>query len=151
MGPKNPKSVVITGASTGIGQACALHLDRLGFRVFAGVRREADGDSLRRQASDRLTPLILDVTDEATVGAAAEHVNQAVGNDGVYGLVNNAGIAIGGPLELIQLDDLRRQEVLCWDKSQLPTGAVAVGSTGWGAVARDRPRDTGAAAGERTG
>lgn len=109
MGPKNPRSVVITGASTGIGQACALHLDRLGFRVFAGVRREADGDSLRRQASERLTPLNLDVTHEATLQSAAEHVHQAVGDDGVYGLVNNAGIAIGGPLELIQLDDLRRQ------------------------------------------
>ncbi|HEV2125399.1 MAG TPA: SDR family NAD(P)-dependent oxidoreductase, partial [Chloroflexota bacterium] len=109
MARENRRSVVITGASTGIGHACALHLDALGFRVFAGVRREADGDSLRRQASDRLTPLILDVTDEATIEAASEHVHQAMGDAGVSGLVNNAGIAIGGPLELIQLDDLRRQ------------------------------------------
>ena len=57
------KTVVITGASSGIGRASALALDRNGFRVFAGVRKEADGDALRRSASDALTPIFIDVTD----------------------------------------------------------------------------------------
>ncbi|CAN5866859.1 SDR family NAD(P)-dependent oxidoreductase [soil metagenome] len=66
--------VVITGASTGIGEACAFHLDALGFHVFAGVRDPADGERLTRVASDRLVPVHLDVTDAVSVKAAAETV-----------------------------------------------------------------------------
>ena len=65
-------AIVITGASTGIGRACALCLDRMGFRVFAGVRRAEDRDSLKRQASERLTPVMLDVMDAASIAAAAD-------------------------------------------------------------------------------
>jgi NAD(P)-dependent dehydrogenase (short-subunit alcohol dehydrogenase family) len=101
--------VVITGASTGIGEACALHLDRLGFLVFAGVRKEADGERLRAEASERLTPIILDVTDGQQIAAAAETVKAVVGDAGLAGLVNNAGIALAGPLEFLLLDELRRQ------------------------------------------
>lgn len=101
--------IVITGASTGIGRACALHLDQLGFSVFAGVRRDADGAALRSAASDRLTPLRIDVTDGATIAAAREQIETAANGGGVRGLVNNAGIGIGGPLEFVPLDDLRRQ------------------------------------------
>lgn len=103
------KTAVITGASTGIGAACALHLDGLGWQVFAGVRQPADGEALRQQASDRLTPLLLDVTDPADIAAAAATVTTAVGEGGLAGLVNNAGIALGGPLEFLPIADLRRQ------------------------------------------
>ena len=105
----NRGAVVITGASTGIGRACALHLDELGFQVFAGVRREADGAALRREASERLVPLFVDVTDSAAIATAAEVVAAAVGEAGLAGLVNNAGIAVAGPLEAISIEDLRRQ------------------------------------------
>ena len=115
------KFVLITGASTGIGAACALHLDRLGFRVFAGVRREADGEALQQQIVSvthplredashlRLTPIMLDVTDPATITAAADTVTTTVGEAGLAGLVNNAGIALGGPLEFLPIAELRRQ------------------------------------------
>ena len=101
--------IVITGASTGIGRACAMHFDQLGFSVFAGVRRDADGAALRSAASERLTPLRIDVTDGATIAAAREQIEAAASGVGVRGLVNNAGIGVGGPLEFVPLDDLRRQ------------------------------------------
>jgi NAD(P)-dependent dehydrogenase (short-subunit alcohol dehydrogenase family) len=101
--------VVITGASTGIGRACALRLDRAGWRVFAGVRREQDGERLRSEASERLQPVLIDVTDADGVRAAASRVREVVGATGLRGLVNNAGIAISGPLEFTSLDDWRRQ------------------------------------------
>jgi NAD(P)-dependent dehydrogenase (short-subunit alcohol dehydrogenase family) len=104
-----PAAVVITGASTGIGRATALHLDRLGYRVFAGVRREADADSLRRESSERLAPVLLDVTDNGSIEAAAKTVSADVDNRGLAGLVNNAGIGVGSPLEFVPLDELRRQ------------------------------------------
>jgi NAD(P)-dependent dehydrogenase (short-subunit alcohol dehydrogenase family) len=101
-------AVVITGSSTGIGRACALRLDRAGLRVFAGVRRAEDGEALRAEASERLEPLICDVVDGATIAAAAERVREAA--DGrLAGLVNNAGVVVPGPVEAIDLDDLRRQ------------------------------------------
>lgn len=102
-------NVLVTGASTGIGEACALHLDQLGWRVFAGVRKDADGARLRDQASDRLTPVHLDVTDEAGVVAAMAEVDATVGDDGLGGLVNNAGVARGGPTEFLPLDEWRDQ------------------------------------------
>jgi NAD(P)-dependent dehydrogenase (short-subunit alcohol dehydrogenase family) len=100
--------VVVTGSSTGIGRACALQLDRLGFKVFAGVRREDDGEELRSQASGQLEPLILDVTDPSHVSRAAVRISEATGGR-LSGLVNNAGIGVGGPLELMSLDDFRHQ------------------------------------------
>jgi len=104
----NVKSVLITGASTGIGQATALRLDAAGWRVFAGVRREEDAASLRAEASRRLIRVILDVTDAGQIAAAAALVRQQAG-EGLDGLVNNAGIAVPGPLETLPIDDFRRQ------------------------------------------
>jgi len=104
-----PNSVVITGASSGIGEACALYLDELGYRVFAGVRQPADGDALKAKASARLTPVLLDVTDIVSLDRAVETVRAAVGTAGLAGLVNNAGIGVGGPLEVVPLVDLRKQ------------------------------------------
>jgi NAD(P)-dependent dehydrogenase (short-subunit alcohol dehydrogenase family) len=103
------KSVLITGASTGIGRAAALRMDAEGWRVFAGVRREEDAVALREAASQRLEPLTLDITDGGQVVAAAELVGKQVGDDGLDGLVNNAGIGIFGPLETLPIEDLRRQ------------------------------------------
>lgn len=98
------KTVLVTGASTGIGRATALRLDRAGWRVLAGVRSAEAGEVLAERGSARLVPVIVDVTDAEQVAAAA-----AVAGPSLDGLVNNAGIAIGGPLEAIELDELRRQ------------------------------------------
>jgi NAD(P)-dependent dehydrogenase (short-subunit alcohol dehydrogenase family) len=104
-------TVVVTGASTGIGRACALHLAGRRFEVLAGVRREEDGERLREAAgtNGRLTPVRLDITDGASVAEAAGTVAERTGQRGLAGLVNNAGIGVGGPLEFIPLDDVRRQ------------------------------------------
>lgn len=103
------RSVLITGASTGIGRATALHLDAAGWRVFAGVRREEDAASLREVGSERLVPLMLDVTDSAQIAAAAERIGEEVGEGGLDGLVNNAGVAMPSPLETLPIEDFRRQ------------------------------------------
>jgi NAD(P)-dependent dehydrogenase (short-subunit alcohol dehydrogenase family) len=103
------RTVVITGASTGIGEACALRLDKAGWRVFAGVRKEADAARLKQEASARLTPITLDVTNQAQIDAAAKTVADAVGAAGIQGVVNNAGVSVNGPLEYLTSDDLRKQ------------------------------------------
>jgi NAD(P)-dependent dehydrogenase (short-subunit alcohol dehydrogenase family) len=101
--------VVVTGASTGIGNACALHLDRIGFRVFAGVRRDEDAERLRSQGSERLTPVKLDVTDAESIRVAADQVTAALGDEPLSGLVNNAGIAVSGPVEYLPIEEVRKQ------------------------------------------
>lgn len=103
-----PGNVLVTGASTGIGEACVLCLHREGWRVFAGVRKAEDGDRLRAATSHRLTWLPLDVTDPAQIEGAARAFDSA-GTEGLSGLVNNAGIAVGGPLEYLPPEALRRQ------------------------------------------
>jgi NAD(P)-dependent dehydrogenase (short-subunit alcohol dehydrogenase family) len=103
------KSVVITGASSGIGAACALHLDKLGLRVFAGVRRQVDAEALKSKASSRLVAIALDVADTLSVSTAASAVAGAVGDAGLDGLVNNAGVVVTGPVEFLPLPELRRQ------------------------------------------
>jgi NAD(P)-dependent dehydrogenase (short-subunit alcohol dehydrogenase family) len=102
------RSALVTGASTGIGRASALRLDRGGWRVFAGVRREADAEDLRAAASERLVPLILDITDAGQIAAAAQRIGEE-GGGGLDGLVNNAGVAIPGPLETLPIEEFRRQ------------------------------------------
>jgi NAD(P)-dependent dehydrogenase (short-subunit alcohol dehydrogenase family) len=104
-----PNAVLITGASTGIGAACALYLDSRQVRVFAGIRKQADGDALCAKSSSRLTPVRIDVTDRASIAAAADTIQSLVGEAGLDGLVNNAGIAVGGPLEVLPLEQLRQQ------------------------------------------
>jgi NAD(P)-dependent dehydrogenase (short-subunit alcohol dehydrogenase family) len=103
------RSVVITGASTGIGWATAkLLLDR-GFRVFGSVRKQADADRLTSEFGANFTPLLFDVTDEAAVLAAAREVRAALGGETLAGLVNNAGIAVAGPVLELSADEFRRQ------------------------------------------
>jgi NAD(P)-dependent dehydrogenase (short-subunit alcohol dehydrogenase family) len=103
------QSVVITGASTGIGFSAARVLIDKGFRVFGSVRKQADAERLTRELGANFVPLLFDVTDEAAVLAAARKVREALGGERLAGLVNNAGIAVAGPALEVSLDDYRRQ------------------------------------------
>jgi len=125
---------VITGASTGIGYACALHLDRIGFRVFAGVRRDEDAERLRSAASERLTPVTLDVTDAESIRAAAGQVESDLGAEPLVGLVNNAGIAVSGPVEFLPIAEIRKQLEVNF------IGQVAVTQAFLARLRRDRGR-----------
>lgn len=100
---------MITGASGGIGRACALRLARSGFRVFAGYRKQVDAAGLSAEANGELEPLPIDVTDAEQIAAAAARVDEALGEQGLWGLVNNAGIPVPGPVESLPINDLRRQ------------------------------------------
>ncbi len=103
-------AVLITGASTGIGRATALLLDRAGYSVFAGIRKPRDAAGLRNEASARLCPLMLDITDQAQIDAAVAVTRESLGPEGgLKALINNAGIAQAGPIELIALNRFRRQ------------------------------------------
>jgi NAD(P)-dependent dehydrogenase (short-subunit alcohol dehydrogenase family) len=101
--------VIITGASTGIGRACALDLAQRGFQVFAGVREKRAGEALLEEAAMPLEPVILDITKAAQIEAAVTEIADKLGELPLAGLVNNAGITVNGPLEFVRLPDLRRQ------------------------------------------
>src|ERR1700736_114433 len=103
------QSVVITGASTGIGWATAKLLLERGFRVFGSVRKQVDADRLKTEFGANFTPLIFDVTDEAAVLVAAREVRNALNGETLAGLVNNAGIAVAGPVLELAVDEFRRQ------------------------------------------
>ena len=103
------RSVVITGASTGIGWATAKLLLERGYRVFGSVRKQADADRLSGEFGEHFMPLIFDVTDEAAVLAAARQVREALNGETLAGLVNNAGIAVAGPMLELSADEFRRQ------------------------------------------
>lgn len=103
------RSVVVTGASTGIGWAVAKFLIGRGYRVFGSVRKQADADRLQGEFVANFAPLLFDVTDEAAVLAAGRKVRGALGGETLAGLVNNAGIAVAGPVLELSADDFRRQ------------------------------------------
>lgn len=103
------RSVVVTGASTGIGWAIAKLLIGRGYRVFGSVRKQVDADRLRDELGAGFAPLLFDVTDKAAVLAAARTVREALGGETLAGLVNNAGIAVAGPVLELAADDFRRQ------------------------------------------
>ncbi len=109
MAKEESRSVVVTGASTGIGAACAQYLDERGFRVFATVRKQEDADRIAALGSARLEPLFLDVTDGSSIATAARSVDAALGGGDLAGLVNNAGVSIDVPLECVDIGALRRQ------------------------------------------
>ncbi|RLU80679.1 short-chain dehydrogenase [Streptomyces griseocarneus] len=93
----------MTGASSGLGRTAALHLAERGFRVYAGVRRIADGEDLAAEAYGTVVPVRLDVTDDESIAAAAKEI------DGLWAVVNNAGVCVSAPLECVTTDELRRQ------------------------------------------
>ena len=133
------KTVLVTGASSGIGEAAAIALAARGHRVLAGVRREADAKRLAAGLGSRSQALILDVTRPEQIEAARVAVDAAGGLDA---LVNNAGVTISGPLEHLPLDDLRQQfeinvfGVIALTQAMLPAlrrsrgRAIIVGSVG---------------------
>ena len=101
-------NLIISGCSSGIGRACALHFASSGYRVFACVRKEADAASLRAaDPSGNLEPLLLDVTDAAQLASVAAELSGRLGQQGLAGLVNNAGVGNGGPLEFQDPDEVR--------------------------------------------
>lgn len=104
---ENKRSILITGTSSGIGKECALHLDKMGFKIFAGVRNEKDGLKLKNESSDRLEPIILDVTDKDTIRSAREMISQEKEYP-LFALINNAGIGLRGVLEVTHEDELRK-------------------------------------------
>lgn len=103
------RSCVVTGVSSGIGEAIAARLVGSGFHVFGSVRRNGDADAFRAKFGDRATPLLFDVTDGDAVRRAADTVGEALGDGRLAGLVNNAGVATPGPLLHLPLDELRQQ------------------------------------------
>lgn len=102
-------AVLITGAAGGIGVTTVRRLNAAGFHVFAGVRKYADGETLQRDISAQITPVLLDITDPTSIASAAETVTQAVGSAGLAGLVNNAGLIVEGPIELVPIEEARKQ------------------------------------------
>jgi NAD(P)-dependent dehydrogenase (short-subunit alcohol dehydrogenase family) len=103
------KSIVVTGVSSGIGWGAAKVLIKKGFRVFGSVRSQADADRLSQEFGAKFSPLIFDVTDVAAVRAAADSVRQALHGETLFGLVNNAGVAVAGPLLHLPIEEFRRQ------------------------------------------
>lgn len=106
---KQQKSVVVTGVSTGIGWGATKVLTKAGYRVFGSVRKEADAKKLSAEFGANFVPLIFDVLDEKAVRAAASSVRQALNGEKLFGLVNNAGIAVAGPLVYMPIEEFRQQ------------------------------------------
>ena len=103
------KNIVITGVSTGIGYVITKALLKRGYRVFGSVRKTEDAQRLAQELGEHFQPLLFDVTDEKAIQLAADQVAQRIGSEGVFALVNNAGIAVGGPILHLPIDDWRRQ------------------------------------------
>ena len=106
---KQKKTAVVTGASTGIGRAISEALIGRGWRVFGSVRKEADASKLREDLGNQFSPLIFDVTESDAIARAAEIVRSELNGRALNGLVNNAGVAVGGPLRYIPLEEIHYQ------------------------------------------
>jgi NAD(P)-dependent dehydrogenase (short-subunit alcohol dehydrogenase family) len=119
------KSVVVTGVSTGIGWGAVKVLAGKGFHVFGSVRKEADAQRLKAEFGEAFTPLLFDVTDEAAVKAGAAQVEKALQGATLAGLVNNAGIAVAGPLLYLSVDEWRQQLEVNLTGVVIATQAVA--------------------------
>jgi NAD(P)-dependent dehydrogenase (short-subunit alcohol dehydrogenase family) len=111
-------TVVVTGASSGIGESTALHLASLGYRVLAGVRKQADFERMRNLPAG-LEPVMLDITDQGQIAALVELVERTT-PEGLAALVNNAGIGIFGPFELLTTEQWQR----CFDTNVIGTASV---------------------------
>lgn len=133
--PDPAGAVLVTGASSGIGEATVLALAAAGHHALAGVRRDEDGERLRAQAAGRLTPVRIDVTDPAGVEAALARAGELTGGEGLAGLVNNAGIGVASPVELLGADRLRRQlEVNVLGPHQVTRAALPLLRAGRGRI-----------------
>lgn len=108
MNDSSPHHVLVTGSSTGIGRACAVFLAQSGISVIAAVRRPTDGQQLESAVAN-LRSIQLDIADGASVAAATGRIAEITGEAGVAGIVNNAGIAVPGPVEFVSIEDWRRQ------------------------------------------
>lgn len=123
---KQSKNIVITGASTGIGYATTKALVKKGYRVFGSVRKQTDAQKLQQEFGTQFEPLLFDVTQEEQVYKEAQRVAQLIGDEGLFALINNAGIAVGGPLMHLPLEELRWQMevnvigLMCTTKAFLP-------------------------------
>jgi NAD(P)-dependent dehydrogenase (short-subunit alcohol dehydrogenase family) len=140
-------NIVVTGASTGIGAATALLLERSGFRVFAGIRKSADGERLCAQSSGNVVPLQLDVTEAASLRSAMDEVSARLGGEGLAGLVNNAGLFVMLPVELFSIEDFRQ----VFDVNVVGPMAVTQAFLPLLRRARGRVVNIGSAAGRATG
>ena len=118
--PTNRGAVVITGASRGIGRTLALDLSANGFDVFAGVRKEADGEALKERSDGHITPVHLEVTDDDSIRSAADQIAKATDGAGIAGIVNNAAVFSMGPVEQCPLSDIE------YDFGVNVFGAIAV-------------------------
>jgi NAD(P)-dependent dehydrogenase (short-subunit alcohol dehydrogenase family) len=126
------RAILVTGASTGIGHAAALRLAESGFTVFAGVRKESDARE-KDALHENIRPLLLDVTNAEQIAAAFSVIRES--GLPLYGLLNNAGIAVGGPLEYLPLDALRRQfEVNVFGTIAVTQGAIPLLRTTHGRI-----------------
>ena len=103
------KNIVITGVSTGIGYAAASRLTKAGYTVFGSVRNEDDAKRLQIELGENYHPLIFDVTDASAIEESAEYVTKVVGDNGIDALINNSGIALGGPILELPVDVFRKQ------------------------------------------
>jgi NAD(P)-dependent dehydrogenase (short-subunit alcohol dehydrogenase family) len=103
------RSVVITGTSTGIGWGTTKALIEHGFHIFGSVRKTSDAERLSKEFGDRFVPLFFDVTDEIAVQAAVADVRIRLSGERLAGLVNNAGVAVAGPLLELQIEEFRHQ------------------------------------------
>lgn len=106
---KKSKNIVVTGVSTGIGYATLASLIKRGYRVFGSVRKQTDANRLKKEFGNLFEPLIFDVTDMDSVKKEAARVKQLIGQEGIHSLINNAGIAVWGPMMHMPLEDLRWQ------------------------------------------
>src|ERR1700692_2178398 len=104
----NSKDVVVTGVSTGIGWGTTKVLISKGFRVFGSVRKQADADRLQKEFGNAFVPLVMDITDADAVHQAAQKVGSMIGDRNLFGLVNNAGIVVSGPLLYLMLSEYMR-------------------------------------------
>jgi NAD(P)-dependent dehydrogenase (short-subunit alcohol dehydrogenase family) len=109
MNKLNNGFILVTGASTGIGKECTLRLARTGFQVFAGVRRQIDADSLQTLGGGNVIPVMMDITRAEQIAEAAKFVEKQTLGCGLRGLVNNAGIVVAGPIEILPIEQFRRQ------------------------------------------
>jgi NAD(P)-dependent dehydrogenase (short-subunit alcohol dehydrogenase family) len=107
--PNTAPAVLVTGAGSGIGEACIKRLSSMGWRVFAGVFDDAQRQHVEQSQLPGVTPIVLDITNATAISAAAQTIGTETGDRGLAGLVNNAGIGVMGPLEFVPIDRLRLQ------------------------------------------